>query len=115
MVGTSGSASNFGTGAAHVSNDAITTINNIGSTGFGYIGGHGGSAEYFGNTLCYRCGVIIMIDKVEKTYKIDEDGTNQGFNNLYKVTFADGTISFVPHFKKKQTLSKNIRMAKNRW
>ena len=38
-----------------------------------------------------------MIDKVEKTYKIDEDGTNQGFNNVYKVTFTDGTISFVPH------------------
>ena len=38
-----------------------------------------------------------MIDKVEKTYKIDDDGTNQGFNNVYKVTFTDGTISFVPH------------------
>tara|TARA_B100000085_G_scaffold72872_1_gene65302 strand:- start:7887 stop:8081 length:195 start_codon:yes stop_codon:yes gene_type:complete len=38
-----------------------------------------------------------MIDKVEKTYKIDEDGNNQGFNNLYKVTFTDGTISYVPH------------------
>ena len=38
-----------------------------------------------------------MIDKVEKTYKLDDDGTNQGFNNLYKVTFTDGTISYVPH------------------
>ena len=38
-----------------------------------------------------------MIDKVEKTYKIDDDGTNQGFNNVYKVTFTDGTISFVTH------------------
>jgi len=38
-----------------------------------------------------------MIDKVEKTYKIDEDGNNQGFNNLYKVTFTDETIAFVPH------------------
>jgi len=43
-VGTSGSASNFGTGAGHSSDDAIGTISNIGSTGFGYVGGHGGSA-----------------------------------------------------------------------
>lgn len=43
-TGVSGSASNFGTGTSHSSNDALTTISNIGSTGFGYIGGHGGSA-----------------------------------------------------------------------
>ena len=43
-TGTSGSVSNFGTGVGHSSNDAINTIYNIGSTGFGYISGHGGTA-----------------------------------------------------------------------
>ena len=43
-VGTSGSASNFGTGTSHNSDDALGTVSNIGSTGFGYIGNHGGTA-----------------------------------------------------------------------
>jgi len=43
-TGESGKVSNFGTGVGHSSNDAINTIFNIGSTGFGYISGHGGTA-----------------------------------------------------------------------
>ena len=43
-TGVSGSASNFATTASHSSNDALGTISNIGSTGFGYIGSHGGSS-----------------------------------------------------------------------
>jgi len=50
-----------------------------------------------------------MIDKVEKTYKIGDDGSNQGFNNLYKVTFTDGTISFVPHAEENRHYKKILK------
>tara|TARA_R100000458_G_C8123234_1_gene141235 strand:- start:34 stop:234 length:201 start_codon:yes stop_codon:yes gene_type:complete len=53
-----------------------------------------------------------MIDKVEKTYKIDDDGTNQGFNNLYKVTFTNGTISFVPHAEENRHYQKILEWQK---
>tara|TARA_R100000773_G_scaffold43772_1_gene42944 strand:- start:223 stop:1332 length:1110 start_codon:yes stop_codon:yes gene_type:complete len=43
-TGSSGHASDFGTGVSHSSNDAITTVYNIGSTGFGIVSGHGGDA-----------------------------------------------------------------------
>ena len=38
-----------------------------------------------------------MIDTVTKIYLTDEDGTNLGFANQYKVVFQNGITSFVPH------------------
>jgi hypothetical protein len=38
-----------------------------------------------------------MISTVEKVYSINEDGTNLGFANQYKVVFQNGITSFVPH------------------
>ena len=38
-----------------------------------------------------------MINTVTKTYLIDEDGTNLGFANQYKVVYENGITSFVPH------------------
>ena len=38
-----------------------------------------------------------MINTVTKIYLTDEDGTNLGFANQYKVVFQNGITSFVPH------------------
>ena len=38
-----------------------------------------------------------MIDTVTKIYLTDEDGTNLGFANQYKVVYENGITSFVPH------------------
>ena len=38
-----------------------------------------------------------MIDTVTKIYLTDEDGTNLGFANQYKVVYQNGITSFVPH------------------
>tara|TARA_A100001201_G_scaffold132520_1_gene119148 strand:- start:292 stop:486 length:195 start_codon:yes stop_codon:yes gene_type:complete len=38
-----------------------------------------------------------MINTVTKTYLTDEDGTNLGFANQYKVVYQNGITSFVPH------------------